>query len=300
MEKGRNKVAKRQNAGFYYILPWLAGLLVFQLYPFVQSLYYSFTNFNGTGQAEFVGLANYIKIFTKDDIAIKSLLITIVYVLIAVPLKLIFALFIALMLNKSIKGISIFRTVYYIPSILGSSVAVAMLWRFLFVNEGVVNQILAIFGVSSINFLGDERYALLTISLLAVWQFGSSMILFLAALKQVPASLYEAIKMDGAGRIKTFLFITLPMITPVILFNVVMQVINAFQEFTSVSIITNGGPMNSTNLYGFMLYKQAFYHGRMGYASALSWVLFGVILVITVIILKSSSSWVFYNDGGND
>lgn len=177
--------------------------------------------------------------------------------------------------------------------------AVAVLWRFLFVEDGVVNHFLSLFGIGPIGFLNDERYALLTVSLLSVWQFGSSMILFLAALKQVPNDLYEAASIDGITRVGAFFNITIPTITPVLLFNIVMQIINAFQEFTSVSIITKGGPMNSTNLFCLLLYQDAFMHGRMGYASALSWVLFIVILIVTLVILRTSSSWVFYSDGGD-
>lgn len=175
----------------------------------------------------------------------------------------------------------------------------AVLWRFLFVEDGVVNHFLSLFGIGPIGFLNDERYALLTVSLLSVWQFGSSMILFLAALKQVPNDLYEAASIDGITRVGAFFNITIPTITPVLLFNIVMQIINAFQEFTSVSIITKDGPMNSTNLFCLLLYQDAFMHGRMGYASALSWVLFIVILIVTLVILRTSSSWVFYSDGGD-
>ena len=284
--------------GLLFILPWLIGFVWFQLYPFVQSFLYSLTDFNGGTTSNFIGLTNYINIL-QDSKAIQSLLVTIVYVIIAVPCKLMFALFIAMLLNKPIRGLSFFRTAYYIPSILGGSVAVAVLWRFLFVEDGVVNHFLSLFGIGPIGFLNDERYALLTVSLLSVWQFGSSMILFLAALKQVPNDLYEAASIDGITRVGAFFNITIPMITPVLLFNIVMQIINAFQEFTSVSIITKGGPMNSTNLFCLLLYQDAFMHGRMGYASALSWVLFVVILIVTLVILRTSSSWVFYSDGGD-
>lgn len=298
VEKKKKFKIDRQQMGLLFILPWLIGFVWFQLYPFVQSFLYSLTDFNGGTTSNFIGLTNYINIL-QDSKAIQSLLVTIVYVIIAVPCKLMFALFIAMLLNKPIRGLSFFRTAYYIPSILGGSVAVAVLWRFLFVEDGVVNHFLSLFGIGPIGFLNDERYALLTVSLLSVWQFGSSMILFLAALKQVPNDLYEAASIDGITRVGAFFNITIPMITPVLLFNIVMQIINAFQEFTSVSIITKGGPMNSTNLFCLLLYQDAFMHGRMGYASALSWVLFIVILIVTLVILRTSSSWVFYSDGGD-
>ena len=223
---------------------------------------------------------------------------TVFYVLVSVPLKLVFALFIAMLLNMKVKGIGIFKTLYYLPSILGGSVGIAILWRFLFNKSGFVNLLFSKIGLPAVDWLGSPKVSLLTISLLAVWQFGSSMILFLAALKQIPRDLYEAAQVDGAGRIRIFFTITLPMITPIVLFNIVMQMINAFQEFSAPFLITKGGPLKATYLYGLMLYDTAFTYLKMGYASALSWIMFIIIMILTALIFKSSEYWTFYQDGG--
>lgn len=291
--------SRRNYVAYLYILPWIIGLLVFQLYPFVWSFYLSFTNYNMVNEPNFIGFSNFLKIFDDPDFW-KSLKVTLIYVMIAVPLKLSFALFIAMILSKNLGGISFFRTVYYLPSILGGSVAVAVLWRFLFMREGVVNSFLANFSVKPVGWLSDPDIALYTLSLLTVWQFGSSMVLFLAGLKQIPSEMYEAAAIDGASKLRVFFKITLPLLTPIVLFNVIMQTINAFQEFTGAFVVTNGGPMKSTYLYALLLYEEAFTHFNMGYASALSWVLFTIILIITVLIFKSSSRWVFYQDGGGN
>lgn len=284
--------------GLLYISPFIIGFLVFQLYPFISSIIYSFTNFTMIKKPTFVGFANYIHMFTKDRDFWGSVKVTFMYVLMAVPMKLIFALFIAMLLNMKLKSINFFRTVYYLPSILGGSIAVAVMWRFLFMQDGLVNNFLAIFSIPPVGWLGNPDISLYTIGLLAVWQFGSSMVLFLAGLKQIPENLYEASAIDGASKIKQFFVITLPMLTPILLFNMVMQTISAFQEFTGAFVITNGGPMKSTYLYGMMLYKNAFEHFKMGYASAQSWILFIIIIIITVVLLKSSKRWAYYEDGG--
>ena len=217
-----------------------------------------------------------------------------------VPMKLLFALFIAMLLNMRLKCINVFRTIYYLPSIMGGSVAVSILWKFMFMKEGIVNRFLGILGIPAINWLGMPDTALLTISLLVVWQFGSSMVLFLAGLKNVPQDLYEAASVDGASKVRQFFSITLPMISPIILFNFMMQTINALQEFTAVSVITNGGPNHGTYLMGLKIYEDAFSTLKMGYASATSWILFLVVLLVTSLLFKSSDAWVFYNDGGAD
>ncbi len=283
-------------AGYLYILPWIIGFLVLQLVPLINSFWYSFTNFQLLGHAKFLGLANYKKIFTADPTFVKSLLVTFYYVLIAVPLKLAFALAIAVILNQNIKGINLFRTLYYIPSILGGSVAISVLWKYLFMSQGVVNKILGTIGLPAVDWLGDPRFALGTISLVTVWQFGSSMLLFLAGLKQIPVSLYEAARIDGAGKLRIFWKITLPELSPILLFNLIMQMINAFQDFTSAFVITQGGPLKSTYLYGLMLYDQGFKFFKMGYSSALSWILFAIILFFTSLTFRSSQSWVHYGD----
>lgn len=297
MNASLSKIVKR-NVGLLYIAPWLLGFLVFQLYPFGASLIYSFTNYSITNVPEFVGLDNYVTMFTKDNNFYKSLSTTLAYVFISVPMKLIFALMVALLLNVKLKLVNLYRTLFYLPSILGGSVAVSILWRFLFMKEGMVNRFLDLLHLPAINWLGSPKIALFTLSLLSVWQFGSSMVLFLAGLKQVPAELYEAGRVDGASKFRMFFTITLPLITPIVFFNIIMQLVNAFQDFTGAFVVTNGGPMNSTYLFALKLYDEGFKFYKMGYASALSWILFLLILVVTVIIFKTSKYWTYYEDGG--
>lgn len=297
----RRKTARRdrQYIGYAYISLWIIGFLVFQLYPLVVSFGYSFTDYDMLSAPKFVGLENYRYMFTEDPQFYNSLLRTFEYVVLGVPVKLCFAFFIAMLLNMKLRCINLFRTVYYLPSIVGGSVAISILWRLLFAKEGAVNQILAIFGISPHNWLGDPKLALPTISLIIVWQFGSSMVLFLAGLKQIPSELYEAARVDGCGSIRSFFKITIPLMTPTIFFNLIMQTINAFQDFTSAMVITRGGPLKSTYLYALKLYEDSFRYFKMGYASALSWVLFFIILLFTALIFKSSPMWVNYQDGGN-
>lgn len=292
------KRTDHQPVAYLFILPWIIGFLIFQLYPFVASFVYSFTDFSLLKSMKFVGFKNYIQMFTRNRVFYKSLWATMKYVLIAVPGKLIFALIIAMILNMKLKCINFYRTVYYLPSILGGSVAISILWKFLFSKNGTVNTFLAHLHIPSLDWLGSPNLALVTMGLLVVWQFGSSMVLFLAALKNVPAELCEAARVDGAGRIRTFFTITLPLLTPTIFFNLIMQMINAFKEFNAPFLITKGGPLNSTYLYGMMVYENAFQHSKMGYASAQSWVLFMIILVFTALTFKSSPYWTFYDDGG--
>ncbi|MFC7149665.1 carbohydrate ABC transporter permease [Cohnella cellulosilytica] len=295
MKKGPTK----RYIGLVYISPWILGFLVFQLYPFISSFVYSFTDYSITNTPSYVGLKNYITMFTKDELFYKSLLVTIEYVLMSVPLKLAFALLVAVMLNVNLKFVNIFRTVYYLPSILGGSVAVAVLWKFLFAKDGFINRVIAAVHVPEIDWLGSPKIALFTIGLLTVWQFGSSMVLFLAGLKQIPAELYEAGTVDGASKVRMFFTITIPLLTPIIFFNLIMQMVNAFQDFTGPFVITNGGPLNSTYLYAMKLYDEGFKFFKMGYASALSWVLFLIILGFTALTFKSSASWTHYEDGGD-
>ncbi|OUS74354.1 ABC transporter permease [Paenibacillus sp. MY03] len=287
-----------QYVGLLYVLPWVVGLLVFQFYPFLSSFYYSFTDFNMVSAPTFVGLDNYKKILTDDPGFLQALKVTTIYVLMAVPVKLAFALLIALILSAKLRGINFFRTMYYLPSILGGSVAISVLWRFLFMKDGVVNGMTGALGLPAVDWLGDPDIALYTLGMLSVWQFGSSMVLFLAGLKQIPGDLYEAGAIDGASKTRLFFTITVPLLTPIVLFNLIMQMVNAFQEFTGAFVITNGGPMKSTYLYALKLYEEAFTFFKMGYASALSWVLFVIIMIVTAVIFKSSTYWVHYEDGG--
>lgn len=282
--------------GFILVLPWLIGFCIFKLYPFVSSLIYSFTDYDlFKGVQNVVGFQNYIDAFTKPK-NIKALQVTFTYAFMTVPLKLIFALFIAYILNFRIKGVGLFRTAYYVPSILGGSVAIAVLWKALFKNDGVVNTILAMLGFESINFLADKQWALFIICVLRVWQFGSAMVLFLAALKGVPEDLYEAASIDGATRGRQFMSITIPLISPVIFYNLVTQLVQAFQEFNGPYIITNGGPRNATTLISLIVYNTAFKDYKVGMSSAMAWVMFVIVMVLTIIAFVSQKKWVYYSD----
>lgn len=291
---------KNKYVGLLYISPWILGFLMFQAYPFISSFIYSFTDFDMLQKPDFIGIKNYIDMFTNDGNFMMSLKATFTYVIVAVPSKLIFALIIALILNIRLRFINLYRTIYYLPSILGGSVAISILWRFLFMKEGTVNSITSLVHIKPVDWLGSPKIAIYTIGLLAVWQFGSSMVIFLAGLKQIPHEIYEAGRIDGASHIRSFFSITIPFLTPIILFNLVMQTVNAFQEFTAAFVVTNGGPVNSTYLYAMKLYQEGFLFYKMGYASALSWFLFVIIMIFTLVIFKSSKAWVFYVDGGDE
>ena len=288
-------------SGYLFLAPWLLGFLILTLYPMLQSLYYSFTQFDMLTAPQWIGADNYVKMFTGDPTYLKSLQVTFTFVFLGVPLKLAFALLIALIMNQKLRMIGFYRTVYYIPTLLGGSVAIAMLWRQLFSGEGVVNAILgSFFGLTNLpSWIANPQYALYTLVLLTVWQFGSSMIIFLAGLKQIPDEYYEAASVDGAGKLVKFFRITLPSLSPVILFNLVMQMISSFQAFTQAFIISagRGGPLDSTMFYTLYLYIKGFYHFEMGYASAMAWTLLVIIAVITAVIFKSSGNWVSYGSG---
>lgn len=282
--------------GYAYLLPFIAGLLVFTLFPFGASLLLSFTDYqlqDPLSRANFVGVENYVAMF-EDRVFRKSLGVTFLYVFVTVPLKLAFALFIAWVLNFRLKAIGFFRTAYYLPSILGGSVAIAVVWRYVFAGDGLVNQAMEVFGAAPVNWLGEPGYAMFTIVLLRLWQFGSAMVIFLAGLQAIPTELYEAAKLDGAGPFRTFYSVTLPLLTPVIFFNFVMQVVQAFQEFNAPYIITGGGPLKSTYLLPLMIYEESFKYFNLGYASALSWLLFVIVAAFAAIAFRSSKYWVFY------
>jgi oligogalacturonide transport system permease protein len=289
----------KQNAGFLYVLPWLTGFLVFKLYPFASSFYYSFTDYIlRKGQTVTrVGFFNYQEFFTNDDM-LKAFFVTFKYAFMTVPLKLLFALFIAYILSFKIKGVGFFRTAYYIPSILGGSVAIAVLWSALFQKQGIINEILKSIGVIGPSWLGNEHYALFTVCLLRVWQFGSAMVIFLAALKGIPTDLYESASIDGAGSFRKFMKITVPLITPSIFYNLVTQLVQAFQEFNGPFIITKGGPNQSTTLISLLIYGQAFQRFNMGMASAMAWILFVVVACLSGIAFASQKKWVYYSDEG--
>ena len=285
----------KENRGLLFILPWLIGFLVFKGYPFLSSLVYSFSDeslFEGISRW---GVFNYVKIFTDRKIK-TGFMTTFKYAFMTVPLKLVFALFIAYILNFKIKGVKMFRTVYYIPSILGSSVAIAVLWKAIFKDDGIVNMILGFFGVAGPHWLSNKTASLFIICLLRVWQFGSTMVIFLAALKGVSPDLYEAASLDGAGKWRQFFTITVPLITPVIFYNLVTQLVQAFQEFNGPYIITQGGPRGATTLVSLLIYNNAFKKYDMGLASAQAWVLFIILMIFTAILQYSQKHWVYYSD----
>ena len=296
MKKAKRKYRKRDYMGLVYIAPWLIGFLLLQLYPFVTSFIYSFTDYGFFNEPAFVGLKNYIRLFQYDPEFYNSLKVTIVYTLFTVPGKLAMALFIACLLNRDIKGIGVIRTVYYLPSLFGGSVAVAILWKILFMSDGAINHILSALHLPAVQWLGNKNTELVTICMLEIWQFGSSMVMFLAALKPVPSALYEAASIDGAGPVKKFFSITLPQISPIIFFNLVMQMIGGFMVFSQAMIITDGGPMNKTLVYALYLYRQSFAYYKMGYGCAMAWILLIIIGFFTALVFKSSSAWVFYEN----
>nr|WP_026891969.1 sugar ABC transporter permease [Lacrimispora aerotolerans] len=289
---------RHSKIGLVYILPWLIGMVFLTLYPFINALIISFSDYNLVREPNFIGLTNYTNLF-KDKDFLSTLLATLKYTVITVPLQLTFALFIAYILNFKLKFINFYRTAYYVPSLLGGNVAVAVLWRFLFQQDGFVNRFISLFGGEPVPWLSSPSGAMSIIVLLKVWQFGSAMLIFLAALKDVPQDLYEAASVDGATKFHSFFHITIPLITPTIFFNLVMQLVNAFQEFNGPYLVTGKGPLNSTYLTSMFIYDNAFKYFNMGYASAASWILFVIIVSVTLILFATQNKWVFYSDGGN-
>lgn len=307
VKKKKNSVVKtgykrKDNlTGYLMLSPWLIGFAFMWLIPMIISIYYSFTNFNLLNDPKIIGFSNYIRVFTQDDTFWQALKVTFLYVLFLVPLRLAFALFVAMLLNKKHKGLGLYRTLYYVPSIIGGSIAVSIVWKQIFGNEGVVMSLLSVFGIDQkISFLGNPDTALGVIILMGVWQFGSSMLIFLSALKQIPQSLYESAMVDGAKPRTIFFKITLPMLTPTIFFNLILQIINGFRVFTESYVITDGGPLDSTLSYVLYLYRRAFNYFDMGYSCALAWVLVLIIAVFTVILFKTQKSWVYYESEGDE
>jgi len=289
----------RRNApGYLFLAPWLLGFAVFTVGPALASLYLSFTDYDLVRAPELVGLANYVRIATADPKFAASIHVTFIYVILSVPLKLAFALVIALVLNRGIAGLPLYRAIFYLPSLLGSSVAIAVLWRQLFAADGLVNAVLGHFGYAGPSWISNPRYSLYTLVLLSVWQFGSPMIIFLAGLRQMPRDVYEAASIDGASKLRQFFRITLPLLSPVIFFNAIVQTIDAFRAFTPAFVISggSGGPINSTLFYTLYLYQEAFGNFRMGYASALAWVLMIIIALFTVFSFLTSRYWVYYDE----
>jgi multiple sugar transport system permease protein len=295
----RAKEAGRDNkAGYLFLLPWLIGLVVITIGPMIASLYLSFTNYSLIQAPKWVGLDNYARMLTDERLH-NSLKVTFIYVLVSTPLQLAVALAIALLLNEGMRGLPFYRSVFYLPSMLGASVAIAVLWRQMFEVDGLVNQVLRLFGFeATTSWIGDPSTALWTIILLHVWTFGSPMVIFLAGLRQIPGMYYEAASVDGASKWSQFRKITLPLLSPIIFFNLVLQIINAFQAFTQAYVVSNGtgGPSDSTMFYTLYLYQKGFVQFQMGYAASMAWLLLVIIAAFTAINFYFSKKWVFYGD----
>lgn len=293
-ERLRHFMNKESTAGILFSLPFTVGFLLFLAVPMGLSLYYSFCDYNILAPPVFAGLKNYIKMFTDDGVFFKTIGVTFYFALVSVPLRLVFALIVALILYRTTRATGFYRAAYYLPSIIGGSVAVAILWKRMFATDGVLNQLLRMAGVdSSFPWLGNVHTAIWTLILLAVWQFGSSMLIFLSSLKQIPVTLYEAARVDGANKVSRFFRITLPLLTPTIFFNLVMQMINGFLAFTQCFIITQGKPLNSTLFYTVYMYQQSFEFYNTGYGAALAWVMLGIIGLITMILFATRRFWVY-------
>lgn len=298
------KLRLRDNdhlTGYVFTAPFILGFLIFTMYPMFASLYYSFTNYNLMDTPRWIGLANYEKLLFEDEKIIKSIQVTFTYVFGSVPLRLAFALAVAMLLNKAMRGIGLYRSAYYLPSLIGGSVAVSIMWQQIFGDKGLFNSFLGLIGIEYTNsWIGSPGTALWTLVALSVWQFGSSMLIFLAGLKNIPASYYEAASVDGANAVRRFFKITLPLLSPIIFFNLIMQLISAFMTFTPAYIISRGegGPLDNTLLYSLYLYRQAFSFFDMGYASAMAWTMLILIGIITLIVFKTSTLWVHYESRG--
>lgn len=296
MKALKQQLSKESVAGVLFTLPFTIGFLLFMIVPMGISLYYSFCDYDILSPPVFTGLKNFISMF-QDETFFKTLKVTFFFAFVSVPLKLLFALIVAMLLLENSKMSGFYRAAYYLPSIIGGSVAVSILWKRMIAMDGVVNKLLGMVGIqTSFSWLGDTRTAIWVLILLVVWQFGSSMLIFLSSLKQVPQSLYEAAEVDGASAPAKFFKITLPLLTPTIFFNLVMQMINGFLAFTQCYIITQGKPMNSTLLYTVYMYKQSFEFYNTGYGAALAWVMLAVIGLITLFLFATKRFWVY--EGG--
>jgi ABC-type sugar transport systems, permease components len=290
---------RRENrSGYLFLAPWLLGLLFITIGPMIASAYLSLTDYNVLSPPKWIGLENYIQMFTADPRFLQALKVTFVYVWVSVPLLLVFALFLAVMLNEGIKGLAFYRAVFYLPSLLGANVAIAILWRQVFGGQGILNGALSAVGIQGPNWIGNPDYAIVSLIALHLWTFGSAMVIFLAGLRQIPKDLYEAAAVDGGSRVRQFWSITLPMLTPVIFFNLVLAIISSFQAFTQAFIISKGtgGPVDSTLVYSLYLYIKGFKELDMGYASAMAWVLLIIIAIQTAFLFWLSRKWVFYGD----
>ncbi|AEE47447.1 carbohydrate ABC transporter permease [Cellulomonas fimi] len=285
------------KAAAVFLAPWFLGLGLITVGPMLASAYLSFTDYSLLRPPEWIGLDNYTRLF-QDTRLLNSLKVTFTYVLTAVPLQLVVALALAMLLDRGLRGLAFYRSVFYLPSLLGGSVAVAILWRQVFGAEGLVNAFLGLFGIEGKGWVSDPDTALWTLVVLHVWTFGAPMIIFLAGLRQIPEMYYEAAAIDGAGKVRQFRSITVPLLTPIIFFNLVLQVIGAFQSFTQAFVVSGGtgGPADSTMFYTLYLYQKGFTAFQMGYASAMAWLLLLIVAAMTAINFLASKYWVFYSD----
>ena len=294
--KTRRRRARRQRSGYLFLSPWIIGAAVLTIGPMAISLYLSFTDYDLFTAPKWVGTRNYVRMFTQDDHYWNAVKVTIRYVVISVPLQLGLALAVAMLLNRPRHGQGFYRSAFYAPSLLGASVSVALVWRAMFGAGGTIDHALRFFGIHTGSWVDQPKYALLSLVALSVWQFGAPMVIFLAGLKQIPRDLYEAAAIDGAGPVRRFVSVTLPLLTPVLLFNLVLGIIHAFQAFTGAFVISNGrgGPSDSMLVYTLYLYQRGFTDFRMGYASAMAWVLFVVIALITIVLFRTARTWAYY------
>lgn len=296
MGKVKKFICKESVSGVIFTMPFIIGAVLFLFVPLGISLYYAFCDYNILSPAVFTGLDNFKNLF-KDELFYRSLKVTLFYTVVSVPLKLIFALLVAMLFQKTTRAAGIYRGLYYLPSIIGGSVAVSVLWKRMFATDGTINQILHALGVQqTISWLGNTHTAIWTLILLTVWQFGSSMLIFLSSLKQIPRTYYEASTVDGAGKWKQFVKITLPLLTPTIFFNLVMQMINGLLAYTQCFIITQGKPLNSTLFYMVDMYNETFVYYKAGYGSAMAWVMILIVAIFTSVLFATKKKWVY--DGG--
>lgn len=296
--RGKASLLGRDGAVAYaFLAPWLLGLIFITLGPLIASLALSFSHYDLFNNPTWVGLANYRQMLV-DATFLQSFQVTLTYVVVTLPIILVISLALAMLLDRGLRGLTVYRALFYLPSLLGGSVAIAVLWRQVFGADGMLNQILALVHIHGPSWIGQPSTALYTLVALNVWQFGATMIIFLAGLRQIPRNLYEAAQVDGAGQLRQFWRITVPMLSPVIFFNGVLGLIRGFQVFTPAYIVSGGtgGPAGSTLLYALYLYQQGFADYNMGYAAGMAWVLLVLIALLTALAFLSAKYWVFYAD----
>ncbi|WP_442601295.1 carbohydrate ABC transporter permease [Paenibacillus sp. KN14-4R] len=288
------KLKRGRQKPYLFILPWILGFVFFTLGPMLYSLVISLFDYPIVGDSKFIGFDNYINMFTDDPLFWKSLWVTVKFAIYFVPLNLIISLLLAVLLNLKVKGSGIFRTIFYLPSVI-SGVALAMIWAWVYSGDfGILNYILSLFGIEGPDWLRESGWSMTAMVGASLWGQGSMMLIFLAGLKAIPKDLYESSSLDGAGKIKQFFKITLPMLSPTILFNVITSIISAFQQLTLALTLTGGGPMNETHFYAMYVYENAFKYFHLGYSAANAWFMFLIVLVLTMAVFKSTSMWVYY------